>query len=197
MSGVTAVVKGSFHRWSPNPTRGRKKPYPELNVNISDQRAENRATACSQIRIHQSARGCRPSDKQNRSTAKHGVDTPRIDQMVCGTAQVAWYEILCKAQGRGWVSAYLIAERERERSEGPNAYIDLNTSMLTNRHEVETPKILLHEIDCAALLIRRLLGMCAFVSTERDGEDPKDVVLFARPRGAIWEGTSGLDASER
>jgi hypothetical protein len=98
---------------------------------------------------------------------------------------------------RGWVSAYLVAEQELEGSDGPAEYIDLNTSMLTNRHEVETLKILLHGIDYAVLLIRRLIGMCAFVSAERDGEDPKDVVLFARLRRAIWDGTNGLDISER
>jgi len=97
---------------------------------------------------------------------------------------------------RGWVSAYLISSREKASGEDLSAYIAANASRLTDRHEAETLKILLHAVDYAAQTIRHLLGMCAYVSAERDGGDPQDIDLFLRLREAIWEGTIGIDASE-
>lgn len=97
---------------------------------------------------------------------------------------------------RGWVSAYLVSSRDRASGEDLAAYIVANASRLTDRQEIETLKVLLHGIDYAAQTIRHLLGMCAYVSAERDGEDPQEVDLFVRLREAIWEGTKGLDPSE-
>jgi hypothetical protein len=97
---------------------------------------------------------------------------------------------------RGWVSAYLVSSRDRASGEDLAAYIAANASLLTDRRDVETLKVLLHAIDYAAQTIRHLLGMCAFVSAERDGEDPQDVGLFVGLREAIWEGTKGLDPTE-
>jgi hypothetical protein len=65
------------------------------------------------------------------------------------------------------------------------------------KSEAETMKVLLHGIDYAAQTIRHLLGMCAHVSAQRDGENPQDVDLFLFVREAIWDGTKGPDASER
>ncbi len=98
---------------------------------------------------------------------------------------------------RGWVAAYLVSSKESASGDELAAYIAANASRLTDRREVETLKVLLHAVDYAAQTIRHLLGMCAFVSAERDHEDPQDVQLFVRLREAIWEGTKGLDPSEQ
>lgn len=97
---------------------------------------------------------------------------------------------------RGWVAAYLVSSRDSASGEELATYIAANASMLTDRREVETLKVLLHAIDYSAQTIRHLVGMCAYVSAERDGEDPQDVGLFVRLREAIWNGTKGLDPSE-
>ena len=97
---------------------------------------------------------------------------------------------------RGWVDAYLIASRDGASGDDLGAYIVANASRLTDRPEIVTLKVLLHGIDYAAQTIRHLLGMCAFVSAERDGEDPHDSDLFVRLRESIWKGTKGLDPAE-
>ena len=97
---------------------------------------------------------------------------------------------------RGWVAAYLVSSRDGASGEELATYIAANASTLTDRREVETLKVLLHAIDYSAQTIRHLLGMCAYVSAERDGADPQDVDLFVRLREAIWSGTQGLDPSE-
>ncbi|HUP16382.1 MAG TPA: hypothetical protein VM848_10100 [Acidimicrobiia bacterium] len=94
---------------------------------------------------------------------------------------------------RGWVAAYLIAERDRMTSDGLATYINANASILTDRPDVETVKLLLHGIDYAAQIIRYLLGLCAFESAGRHGEDQQDVDRFVRIREAVWEGTKDLD----
>ena len=57
---------------------------------------------------------------------------------------------------RGWVAAYLIAERDRMTSDGLATYINANASILTDRPDVETVKLLMHGIDYAAQIIRYL-----------------------------------------
>jgi hypothetical protein len=98
---------------------------------------------------------------------------------------------------RGWVAAYLVSSREQASGDDLAAYIVANAARLSDRPESVTLKVLLHGIDYAAQTIRHLLGMCAFVSAQRDGEDPHDIELFVRLRDTIWDGTRGLDASER
>ena len=56
--------------------------------------------------------------------------------------------------------------------------------------------VLLLAIVYSALTIRHVLVMCAYVSADRDGENPQDVDLFVRLREAIWDGTMGLDPAE-
>ena len=97
---------------------------------------------------------------------------------------------------RGWVAAYLVSSRDGASGEDLASYIAANASTLTDRREAETLKVLLHAVDYSAQTIRHLLGMCAYVSAERDGEDPQDVELFVGLREAIWNCTMGLDPSE-
>lgn len=98
---------------------------------------------------------------------------------------------------RGWVTAYLVASRDHATSDDLSAYIATNALRLTDRPPVVTLKVLLHGLDYAAQTIRHLLGMSAYVSAERDGENPQDVELFAELRQGIWEGTRGFDRFER
>jgi hypothetical protein len=97
---------------------------------------------------------------------------------------------------RGWVSAYMVAARDHATSEELSAYIATNALRLSDRPPATTLKVLLHALDYAAQTIRHLLGMCAYVSAEGDGEDPQEIELFADLRQAIWDGTNGLDISE-
>jgi hypothetical protein len=98
---------------------------------------------------------------------------------------------------RGWVTTYLVASREHATSEDLSAYIATNALRLTDRSHVVTVKVLLHGLDYAAQSIRHLLGMCAYGSAERDGENPQDVELFAELRQGIWDGTRGFDRFDR
>ena len=94
---------------------------------------------------------------------------------------------------RGWVTVYLVASRDHATSDDLSAYIATNALRLTDRPPVVTLKVLLHGLDYAAQTIRHLLGMCAYTSAERDGENPQDVELFAELRQGIWEGTRDFD----
>lgn len=94
---------------------------------------------------------------------------------------------------RGWVTDYLVASRDHATSEDLSTYIATNALRLTDPPSVATLKVLLHGLDYAAQTIRHLLGMCAYVSAERDGENPQDVELFAELRQGIWERTRGFD----
>ena len=98
---------------------------------------------------------------------------------------------------RGWVTTYLVASREHATSEDLSAYIATNALRLTDRSHVVTVKVLLHGLDNAAQSISHLLGMCAYGSAERDGENPQDVELFAELRQGIWDGPRGFDRFDR
>jgi hypothetical protein len=98
---------------------------------------------------------------------------------------------------RGWVSAYLVASSDGATADDLATYIAANALRLTYRDQVVTLKLLLHGLDYAAQTIRDLLGMCAYVTAEADGQDPENVDLFARIRDEIWAGTKGLDVAER
>ncbi|HKY48992.1 MAG TPA: hypothetical protein VJQ79_13530, partial [Acidimicrobiia bacterium] len=48
---------------------------------------------------------------------------------------------------RGWVAAYLVSSRHSASGEELASYIAANASILADRQEVETLKVLLHAID--------------------------------------------------
>ena len=92
---------------------------------------------------------------------------------------------------------FLVASRDHATSDDLSAYIATNALRITDRSPVETVKVLLHGPDYAAQTIRHLLGMCACVSAERDGDHPQDVGLFAELRQGIWDGTRGFDRTHQ